>query len=98
MIVIEQPQTESHLTNDEDSILVDFSDNHLLNSSSSSSSNNDTNSIQLQQLQQQQFAYSQQLLQEIERLRAELDRLTLEVRYTQLLFRSLNFKYFEYKE
>ena len=80
MVVVEQPVNDSSLTNDEDSVLVDFSDNlNTLNTSSSSSSNNDSNSIQMQQLQQQQFIYSQQLLQEIERLRAELDRLTMEV-------------------
>ena len=80
MVVVEQPVNDSSLTNDEDSVLVDFSDNlNTLNTSSSSSSNNDSNSIQMQQLQQQQFMYSQQLLQEIERLRAELDRLTMEV-------------------
>ena len=79
MVVVEQPPEDPKASNDEDSILVDFSDIHQLNTSSSSSSNNDSNSAQLQQLQQQQFAYSQQLIQEIERLRAELDRLTLEV-------------------
>ena len=80
MVVVEQPVNDSSLTNDEDSVLVDFSDNlNTLNTSSSSSSNNDSNSIQMQQLQQQQFMYSQQLLQEFERLRAELDRLTMEV-------------------
>ncbi len=79
MVVVEQPVNDSSLTNDEDSVLVDFSDNLNTLNTSSSSSNNDSNSIQMQQLQQQQFMYSQQLLQEIERLRAELDRLTMEV-------------------
>jgi hypothetical protein len=89
MLVVEQPPEDPKTSQDEDSILVDFSDNHTLNTSSSSS-NNESNSAQLQQLQQQQFAYTQQLIQEIERLRAELDRLTLEV-FETIQFNSLKF-------
>ena len=77
MVVVEQP-VETMSTTDEDSILVDFND---IQNSSSSSSNNDANTtssyqLQLQQQQQQQYMYIQQLLQEIEHLRGELDRLS----------------------
>ena len=60
---------------DED-VLVDFSD--PFNNSATSSSNN-SNSLNDIQFQQQQ--YIQQLLMEIEKLRAELDRLHTEVNY-----------------
>ena len=70
--VVEQPINDS-LIDDSDSILVDFSDqrreeSHALNSSASSANND------LQQLQLQQYLYSQGLLQEIDRLRLELER------------------------
>jgi hypothetical protein len=88
MHVVEQPEeasgkNDSLHTNDEDSILVDFTDiqqqassqqqQQTLNTSSSSSNN------ELQQIQNQQYYYIQSLLQEIDRLRSELDKLTFEV-------------------
>ena len=77
--VVEPSPSESSSNNDEDQVLVDFSDNQAqqqLNTSSSSSNNDSFH----QQQQQQQYMYIQQLLQEIERLRSELDRLKMDVR------------------
>lgn len=76
LTVIEPPPTPTNesLFDDTDSILVDFSDQRPdeltnLNTSATSSQSND-----LQQIQLQQYMYSQGLLQELDRLRTELDR------------------------
>ena len=68
----EKIDTSIHL---EEEVLVDFLDTQQQLNSSTSSSNNE--SFQLQQIQQQQ--YIQQLVQETERLRIELDRVSIEV-------------------
>ena len=77
MTVVEPPVSDTTSSHDDtDSILVDFTDTHPLNTSSSSSNNENTLSSQQQQ---QQYLYIQQLLQEIEYLRNELNRISFEV-------------------
>jgi hypothetical protein len=79
MTVVEPPASDMASNNDDtESILVDFSDLHALNTSSSSSSTNTETSSPNSQ-QQQQHYYIQQLLQEIENLRNELSRVSFEV-------------------
>ena len=79
MTVVEPPLNDVSLNNDDtESILVDFSDVHQLNTSPPSPSNNESSSSNNQQ-QQQQYIYMQQLLQEIEHLRSEINRISFEV-------------------
>ena len=80
MTVVEPPISELASNNDDtESILVDFSDSNQLNTSSSSSTNNEISSSNNQQ--QQQYLYIQQLLQEIENLRSEINRISFEVNF-----------------
>ena len=80
MTVVEPPINDTSNNDDTESILVGFSDIQQLNTSSSSSTNTETSSPNSQQ-QQQQYQYIQQLLQEIEHLRNELNRVLFEVLY-----------------
>jgi huntingtin interacting protein 1 len=71
MMVVEPAPSECDSSiQEEDSILLDFSDTQTERS--------ETPTNQESLLQQQQNQFIQQLIQEIERLRAELERLTLE--------------------
>ena len=79
MTVVEPPINDTSNNDDTESILVGFSDIQQLNTSSSSSTNTETSSPNSQQ--QQQYQYIQQLLQEIEHLRNELNRVSFEVLY-----------------
>ena len=77
MVVVEQPIHDSPVAHEEEPVLVDLSDLQL--NTSSASSNNETNTAQLQEIQNQQYHYTQHLLEQIERLRNELDQLSLQV-------------------
>ena len=77
MVGVEQPIHDSPVAHEEEPVLVDLSDLQL--NTSSASSNNETNTAQLQEIQNQQYHYTQHLLEQIERLRNELDQLSLQV-------------------
>ncbi len=81
MVVVEPSPSESSSNPEEDSILVDFSDTSSNQPPISPPIVDEQLQLQQQQQaqQQQQYMYIQQLLQEIERLRAELDRLKMSV-------------------
>lgn len=89
MVVVENNDDGASTIDDaesiHDSILVDFSDNNNhqkdFNDDFARQQQERMQRQQQQELQQneQQFAYIQQLLREIERLRAQLDRFSVEV-------------------
>ncbi len=80
VVTVHEPEPvidASHIENDP--VLVDFTTDSL-NSSHSSQNNNNNNNYILNDNSLQQQLYIQQLLQEIEKLRAELDRIQVEVK------------------
>src|SRR5690606_22243194 len=77
VITVMEEEAMSVMTDADNDVLVDFSD--TLNNSSGSSLNTNLNVNNSQDSQSQQQQYIQQLLMEIEKLRAELDRV-----YTQV--------------
>ena len=79
MVMVEQPIHDSPIAHEEEPVLVDLSDLQLNTSSASSNNETTSNTAQLQEIQNQQYHYTQHLLQQIERLRNELDQLNLQV-------------------
>lgn len=77
-VVEEPPQPAESIQEEKDSLLIDVSEAQLQQQPQDSLNNSMSSNNELQQVQFQQYMYTQNLLQEIERLRAQLENLASE--------------------